>query len=222
MPRIKKEEQKEENDEELVETEYEEDSDETIEPETEPEPEVKPKRKYNRKPNENIKVKKAVVVKGKSKPKPEKVVYLVQDKDTLDLEELSRPFRKMTKKQATAIEREEEAVKQEIESGKVLVRTKKGVVDRRSKPERTAKQIEATKRLVEMNRLKREHKMKAHNDEVKETVSNTVKEVLGEAIRNPRSLSREKNRPEPVKSEPIDIPSPVKKTRGQLMKDLLG
>ncbi len=212
---------------ELEEEEYDEDSDDTIEPEPEPEPEPKPKRKYIRKQKEeNIEVKKAVLVKkekAKPKKKVEKVVYIVQDDKTNDVEEVNRPFKKLTKKQAVALEREEQALKQEIEAGKQLVRTKKGMVDKRSsKTTRTAAQIEATKRLVEMNRLKREQKMKANNDEVKESVSRTVKEVLSDVIKNPRSLSNGKTRPEQTKSEPIDIPAPLKKSKEQLMKELLG
>ncbi len=215
--------------EEDQEVETDVDSDETIEeaePEPEPEP-AKPKRKYTKQPKE-IEVKKAVLVKKekvKPKKKADKVVYIVQDEKTGDVEEVGRPFKKLTKKQALAIEREEEAVKEEIEIGKQLVRTKKGMVDKRSKPARTAAQVEATKRLVEMNKLKREQKMKEHNNEVKETVSKTVKEVLSDVIKNPRSLSNGKTRPEPAKTEPIDIPQPLnnqRKSKEQLMKELLG
>ncbi len=67
--------------------------------------------------------------------------------------------------------------------------------------------------------------MKEHNNEVKETVSKTVKEVLSDVIKNPRSLSNGKTRPEPAKTEPIDIPQPLnnqRKSKEQLMKELLG
>ena len=217
------------------------DSDETIEPQSpkeEPEPTSvgglkvepvpeKPKRKYTKKTKEEqaetVVVKKAVMVKPKPKkpvkPKVEKVIYVVEKEDG-DVEEVKRPPKKLSAKERKAQEIEAAALKAEVSAGKQLARKKSGAIDGRSMPkERSEAQKAATARLVEMNRKKREDKLKAQQEGIKES----VKEVLVEAVKNPKSLSSRDNTPVPQRPVPTaPIPIPRKKTKSELARELLG
>jgi len=173
------------------------------EPEPEPTEPVKPKRPrgrpkgsktVNRKPPPEIVVKEAVLVKPKAKPKKKpdtKVVYVVQDPDTGEVTETDRPPEKLTIKQSKAIEKEELALAAELEAGKRLVRTKKGGVDNRSFKPRTQAQIDATARLVAANKARyeaRKAQKQLELQELQNAMKQDVRDVLVEAINNPKSL----------------------------------
>ena len=176
---------------------------EPVEPEPEPIEPVKQKRgrgrpkgskTKNRKPEPEVVVKEAVLVKPKAKPKKpadKKVVYVVQDPDTGEVTETARPPAKLTIKQSKAIEKEEEALAAELEVGKRLVRTKKGGIDNRSFKPRTQAQIDATARLVAANKARYEAR-KAQKElelqQLQNAMKQDVRDVLVEAISNPKSL----------------------------------
>ena len=177
---------KQENVEEIVEVVevVETDSDATIEPEeevvkeepVEPVKKVVKKKKVGRpqKPLEE-KLAKQVVVK-------EKIIYMVQN-DKGEFEKAKNP--KMTARDLKKIELQKEKEQKEIEMGKKLLAKKNGKIDNRSVKQRTPAQIEATRKMVEANKLRRAEKNKATKKENKEIVKESVKESVKEVLQEP-------------------------------------
>jgi len=178
------------------------DSDETIEPEddnmvveeiaVEPVKEpieegvkegVKPKSKKMGRPPKSLeeKLAKRVVVK-------EKIIYMIQDENG-EFQRLNKS--KITNKDVKQFDLKKEKEKQELELGKLLITRKNGKVDKRSsQTKRTPAQIEATRKLVELNKKKREDK-KAEKKiekkiETKEIVKESVREVVNEPFYKPQ------------------------------------
>ena len=171
-------------------------------------PEEPPKkRKYTRRPP-NVVIKRAVIVKTPPKKK-ETVVYLVKD-DKGEYNEIERPPKKLSKKELKQVQAEEQALEQEKEVGKRLVRTKKGGVDSRSSKPRTQAQIDATKRMLEANKKRRAEK----NQEKETKINNTIRESIREVISNPKLLSKEI--PKPV------IPPPSYSTSKMALYNMFG
>jgi len=178
---------KQENVEEIVEV-IETDSDATIEPEeevvkevvkedpVEPVKKVVKKKKVGRpqKPLEE-KLAKQVVVK-------EKIIYMVQN-DKGEFEKAKNP--KMTARDLKKIQLEKEKEAKELELGKKLLAKKNGKIDTRSTMKRTPAQIEATRKMVEANKLRRAEKNKATKKENKEIVKASVKESVKEVLQEP-------------------------------------
>ncbi len=180
---------KEEIVEEIVEV-VETDSDATIEPEEEVIEEV-----VKEKPVEPVKkiVKKVIKKKGRP-PKPieeklakqvvvkEKIIYMVQNENG-EYEKAKNP--KMTARDLKKIELQKEKEAKEIELGKKLLAKKNGKIDNRSVKKRTPAQIEATRKMVEANKLKREQKNKQKKQDNKEIVKESVKESVKEVLQEP-------------------------------------
>lgn len=177
--------------EEIVEV-VESDSDATIEPEEEvikevvKEEPVEPVKKVVKKkqvgrPAKSLeeKLAKQVVVK-------EKIIYMVPN-DKGEFEKAKNP--KMTARDLKKIQLQKEKEQKEIELGKKLLAKKNGKIDNRSVKQRTPAQIEATRKMVEANKLRRAEKSKATKKEnkeiVKESVKESVKEVLAEPFYEP-------------------------------------
>ena len=173
--------------EEIIEV-IETDSDATIEPEeevvkevvkedpVEPVKKVVKKKKVGRpqKPLEE-KLAKQVVVK-------EKIIYMVQN-DKGEFEKAKNP--KMTARDLKKIQLEKEKEAKELELGKKLLAKKNGKIDTRSTMKRTPAQIEATRKMVEANKLRRAEKNKATKKENKEIVKASVKESVKEVLQEP-------------------------------------
>ena len=96
---------------------------------------------------------------------------------------------KMTARDLKKIDLQKEKEKKELELGKKLLTKKNGKLDVRSSMKRTPAQIEATRKMVEANKLRRAEKSKATKKEnkeiVKESVKESVKEVLAEPFYEP-------------------------------------
>lgn len=176
------------------------DSDATIEP-VEEETEMvvdtpKPKRKYTRKTvaekaEEQVEIKKAVLVKDrKTKPIKEKVIYIVQDEISGEIQEVQRPAKKLSRKEEKKLEIEREAVQKEVEAGKRLTRKANGDVDCRAKPERSAKQKEATQKMIEANKQRRLRLKEQQDINTKETVKTSVKDAMTEIVKDPTVLKQ--------------------------------
>ena len=185
-------------------------SDETIEPTSPVAPVVKETKKKKSKKTldneivENVEVKK----KGKGRPpKPieeklakqvvvkEKIIYMVQNEKG-EFEKAKNP--KLTVKELKKIELNKQKEQKEIELGKTLQTRKNGKIDNRSAKVRTPAQIEATKRMVEANKKRREekaqHKEKENKTILKETVKDSVREVVNEPFYEPKKKETSKIR----------------------------
>lgn len=185
-------------------------SDETIEPTSPVAPVVKETKKKKSKKTldneivENVEVKK----KGKGRPpKPieeklakqvvvkEKIIYMVQNEKG-EFEKAKNP--KLTVKELKKIELNKQKEQKEIELGKTLQTRKNGKIDNRSAKVRTPAQIEATKRMVEANKKRREekaqHKEKENKTILKETVKDSVREVVNEPFYEPKKKETPKIR----------------------------
>ena len=145
--------------------------------------EVKPKSKKMGRPPKSLeeKLAKRVVVK-------EKIIYMIQDENG-QFQRLNKS--KITNKDVKQFDLKKEKEKQELELGKLLITRKNGKVDKRSsQTKRTPAQIEATRKLVELNKKKREDK-KAEKKiekkiETKEIVKESVREVVSEPFYKPQ------------------------------------
>ena len=173
---------------EIIEEVVETDSDATIEPEeevvkevikeepVEPVKKVVKKKKVGRpqKPLEE-KLAKQVVVK-------EKIIYMVQNEKG-EYEKVKNT--KMGARDLKKIELQKEKEAKELELGKKLLAKKNGKIDTRSTMKRTPAQIEATRKMVEANKLRRAEKSKATKKENKEIVKESVKESVKEVLQEP-------------------------------------
>ena len=133
--------------------------------------------------------------------KTEKIIYMIPD-NSGGYKEVKNPP-KLTKKDIKKHENELEVQKQEELIGKKLIRKKNGTADKRStntKAIRTPAQIEASKRLVELNKkrkedrlkqkeLKEQSKMENIKDEITDTIINVVSKPI-EKVKEERKARR--------------------------------
>jgi len=185
----------------------EESSDETIEPISPVSVPIKEtKKKKSKKTLDNLHTeiveKQEIEIKKKPKGRPpksleeklakqvivkEKIIYMVQN-DKGDYEKAKNP--KITVKELKKIELNKHKEQKEIELGKTLQTRKNGKIDNRSAKVRTPAQIEATRKLVESNKKRREekteHKEKQDKTILKETVKDSVREVVNEPFYEPK------------------------------------
>ena len=144
--------------------------------------EIEVKKKSKGRPPKSLeeKLAKQVIVK-------EKIIYMVQN-DKGDYEKAKNP--KITVKELKKIELNKHKEQKEIELGKTLQTRKNGKIDNRSAKVRTPAQIEATRKLVESNKKRREekteHKEKQDKTILKETVKDSVREVVNEPFYEPK------------------------------------
>lgn len=126
----------------------------------------------------------------------EKIIYMVQN-DKGEFEKAKNP--KLTVKELKKIELNKQKEQKEIELGKTLQTRKNGKIDNRSAKVRTPAQIEATRKLVESNKKRREekteHKEKQKKTVLKETVKDSVREVVNESFYEPKKKEEPKYKP---------------------------
>ena len=195
--------------EELVEEPVEE-----IEPEPEPEP-VKKNisqarlnglKKATQAKKSIAKLTKKQVTKVKNAVKKEmperiiektKVIYMIPTNGGF-IESESKP--RLTKKELDFLENDEIISKEEIATGKKIIRRKNGTADLRSKREQTQKQKEATQKMVEANKIRREKKKK----EKAETLGQQVKSALIDVVTTPASeLKKPEKKIEKLPEKPV-------------------
>jgi hypothetical protein len=120
----------------------------------------------------------------------EKVVYMVQDTHGNFVE--SKPPKPLTKTELKKIENEKKSKQDEVELGRKLIRKKNGTTDMRSKNTRTPAQIEASKRLVELNKKRRDDRLKAQKEQLSETIKETVIDSMVDVVTKPISEIKER------------------------------
>ena len=127
----------------------------------------------------------------------EKVIYMIPDKDG-GYKKVKNP--ELTKRDLVRIEREKELEEKEKELGKRLLAKKNGKLDKRSVGGKTRSpaQIEATKKLLEANRIRREANRKLKNHEQSESTKKLVKESVREVVSEPFYEPKHIKNPEPV------------------------
>jgi hypothetical protein len=172
---------------------------------------IKPKKATRGRPKlaEDEKKAKKVVIK-------EKRIYMVKDDSTGEYKE--QKIKPLTERQLKKIELEKKNTELEIEIGKKLARTKKGKVDNRSVKERTPAQIAHSKKLVELNRLRREKKTAEKKDSLDKSIDESVKKSIVQVITAPKEMIKEV-KPEWVAPPP---PPPPKKTDREIYNDFFG
>ena len=151
---------------------------------------VKTKAKPRGRPKKPLaeKLAKQVVVK-------EKIIYMVQNEKG-DYEKAKNP--KITAKELKKIELNKQKEQKEIELGKTLQTRKNGKIDNRSAKVRTPAQIEATRRLVEANKKRREEKTTHKKEVKKQIIKDSVREVVNEPFYQPKPKAEPKEPVEPV------------------------
>ena len=168
---------------------------------------IKPKKATRGRPKLTPEEKKATKVVIK-----EKRIYMVKDENGEYKEEKIKP---LTERQLKKIELEKKNTELEIEMGKKLARTKKGKVDNRSSKERSPAQIAHSKKLVEMNRLRREKRKTENKESLDKSIDESVKKSIVQVITAPKEMIKE------VKPE-WKPPPPPKKTDKQIYNDFFG
>jgi len=126
------------------------------------------------------------VRRGKGRPKKDKLVEIVQEPDEPDVIAFERPSKvKMSARDLKKMELEVRLLElQSVTGNSNLKMTKAGKIDGRQSKQRTQKQLDATARLVESNKLKRMQKKQAEKDEVlteQKIVVNNIISSLNEA-----------------------------------------
>ena len=172
---------------------------------------IKPKKATRGRPKlaEDEKKAKKVVIK-------EKRIYMVKDDSTGEYKE--QKIKPLTERQLKKIELEKKNTELEIEIGKKLARTKKGKVDNRSVKERTPAQIAHSKKLVELNRLRREKRKTEKKNSLDKSIDESVKKSIVQVITAPKEMIKEV-KPEWVAPPP---PPPPKKTDREIYNDFFG
>lgn len=112
----------------------------------------------------------------------EKIIYMVQN-DKGEFEKAKNP--KITARELKKIELQKEKERKEIELGKTLQTRKNGKIDNRSAKVRTPAQIEATKKMLEANKKRREEKNTYKKAEDKQIIKDSVREVVNEPFYEP-------------------------------------
>ena len=113
----------------------------------------------------------------------EKIIYMVQN-DKGEYEKAKNP--KITSRELKKMELQKEKEKKEIELGKTLQTRKNGKIDNRSAKTRTPAQIEATKRMLEANKKRREEKNTYKKEAQKQVIKDSVREVVNEPFYQPQ------------------------------------
>lgn len=118
----------------------------------------------------------------------EKIIYMVQNEKGEFEKAKPMGIRDLKK-----IDLKKEKEKKEIELGKKLIQRKNGKIDTRSSRPRSEAQIEATRKMVEMNKKKKQDRLnqdkKDNKEIVKESVKESVKEVLAEPFYEPKPVA---------------------------------
>ena len=145
---------------------------------------------------------------GRPKTKPEKpqvvtkeitkVIYMIPNEEGTGYIEKKNP-KPLSERQLKKIEEEKKIKEQEVELGKKLYRTKKGTVDMRSKNNRTEKQIENSKRLVELNKKRAADRKLEKEKKMKSMISNEVKDSMIDVVTKPiQQVKKEREERKPT------------------------
>tara|TARA_Y100000004_G_scaffold197271_1_gene270795 strand:- start:3687 stop:4505 length:819 start_codon:yes stop_codon:yes gene_type:complete len=119
----------------------------------------------------------------------EKIIYMVENDKGEFVEHKNKP---LSKKELKKLENQQKTQAIEKEIGKKLFQKKNGEVDMRSKNKRTPAQIEASKKLVEYNRLKREKQKAEKEKQLKNTVQEAVVDVVTKPMTEVKKMKEEK------------------------------
>jgi len=180
-----------------IDYEYATDSDETISPKSPPPTEVEileDREDYDFIINNDYKPEKKIKNKKGRPPKTmeeklakktilkEKIIYMIQDKDG-NFKKSRNP--NLTQRELKKIEYEKERERKEIELGKKLVARKNGKIDNRSMKTRTQGQIEATKKLVALNKKRKEERENYKTKNDKNMIKESIREVVHEPFYKP-------------------------------------
>lgn len=148
---------------------------------------------------------------GRPKTKPEKpqvtkevvtkVIYMIPNEDGTGFIEKKNP-KPLTERQLKKIEEEKKIKEQELELGKKLYRTKKGKVDMRSKNQRTQAQIDASKRLVELNKKRAADRKLQKKEEMKSMINEEVTNSMVDVVTTPIEKIKQKK----VERQPVITP----------------
>jgi len=143
--------------------------------------------------------------------KTEKIIYMIPDNNGGYKQVKHAPT--LTKKDIKRHENELEVQKQEELIGRKLIRKKNGTADKRSsntKALRSPAQIAASKKLVEMNKKRKEDRLKALEqkeksklEDIKEEISDTIINVVSKPIEQVKE-ERKSKRPVITQAEKDD------------------
>ena len=122
----------------------------------------------------------------------EKVIYMIPNSSG-GYDEVKNP-KPLSKKDLKKLDLEKQAKQDEIEIGKKLIRKKSGAVDNRSKNNRTEKQLENARKLVEFNKKKREEKLKLQKQNLNESIKEQVQDSMIEVVTKPISVIKEERK----------------------------
>jgi len=145
--------------------------------------EEKPKKKMGR-PKTNFHTKEII--------HKEKVIYMIPDGNG-GFEQVTNP-KPLCKKDLKKLDLEKQVKQNEIELGKKLIRKKSGAVDMRSKNNRSEKQIENARKLVEFNKKKREEKLKMQKEQLNSTIKEQVEDSMINVVTKPISQIKEERK----------------------------
>ncbi|MFT6497802.1 MAG: hypothetical protein ACJATM_001426 [Alphaproteobacteria bacterium] len=147
---------------------------------------------------------KVIVKRKKGRPKGSKdkciVKYIDEDGNEQDsrnkakrtIIEHTEPDRKMTMKELKLIALEEKLAEMEAITGKKLLATKKGKVDKRTTKQATEKQLAARKKFVLDNAARRLAKKQAKENDAKKLAKDSVKEVVTELVETKKANTKKK------------------------------
>jgi hypothetical protein len=169
---------------------------------------IKPKKAKRGRPKlaEDEKKAKKVVIK-------EKRIYMVKDDSTGEYKE--QKIKSLTERQLKKIELEKKNTELEIEIGKKLARTKKGSIDNRSMKQRSPAQVAHSKKLVELNRIRREKIKTENKDSLDKSIDESVKKSMVKIITAPKEIIKE------VLPD-YEAPKPRQKTNKEIYDDFFG
>jgi len=148
--------------------------------------------------------------KGRPKKKPPPVVEYINNKgETVDNDDINteqviinKPQKqKLSAKDLKLIELQEKILQLETVSGKKIRGTKKGNIDKRQTKPPSEKQIQARKKFIEDNRLRREAKKKEKEDKSKLDKKADVKVVIDELQEIKKKSLEEKQKQELLKEQ---------------------
>ena len=171
---------------------------------------------------------KVVVKRKKGRPKGSKdkciVKYIDEDGEEQDSRnkakrtviEHTEPDRKMTIKELKLIALEEKMAEMEAITGRKLLSTKKGKVDKRTTAKPTEKQLAARKKFVEDNAARRLAKKQTKEHDAKKMAKDSVKEVVTELVQTKKENAKKKAEiMEEIKQEAVKVKN-VKQPKDEL------
>ena len=137
----------------------------------------------------------------RGRPKSKQLVNVIKEPEEPDVIAFERPTKvKMTAKELKKMELEVRLLELQSVSGNANLKlNKKGKVDGRQSKQRTQKQLDATARLIEMNKMKRLRK----KEDLHQSVLDEQKKVVGNIINslNQTTVKEQKEKDDTAKIE---------------------